>query len=65
MPIWPLTGETRRPEHFLQPVHSQMQPHKHVVHVEVHGPIEPPNELQVPYEALDQIGHPSIPKDPI
>ena len=47
-----------------------MQPHRHMVKVEVHAPMEPPKpeapiESQVSDEALDQIGHPAIPKNPI
>ena len=45
-PIWPLTGETRRPEHVpqqqqqqhQQPTERQIQPHKLVVQAEVHVP---------------------------
>ena len=40
-PISPLTGETRDSEHVPQPVQRQMQPHKHVVQVEVHTTVEP------------------------
>ena len=42
-PIWPLTGETRRPEHVPQPVQRQIQLHKHVVQVDVHVSTETPN----------------------
>ena len=37
---WPLTGETRTPEHVSQPqpIQKQMQPQKHVMHAEVHAP---------------------------
>ena len=47
-----------------------MQPHKHVVQVETHALMEPPQpevpiEPQVPDEALDQRGQSPIPKDPI
>ena len=43
-----------------------MQPHKHVVQVEVHAPMEPPKseasiESQVPGEALGHVGHPPTP----
>ena len=41
-PIWPLTGETRKPEHVLQP-------QKYVVHAKVHAPMEQP-ETEVPLE---------------
>ena len=46
-PIWPLTGETRRPKHVPQqqqhqhPTQRQIQPHKLVVQAEVHAPMEP------------------------
>ena len=41
-PIWPLMGETRRPEHVAQPetIHKQRQPQKYVVHAKVHAPME-------------------------
>ena len=68
-PIWPLTGETRRPEYVpqLQPIQRQRQPQKLVVHAEVHAAIEPPEpevpiEAQIPDEALDQVRHHPTPK---
>ena len=50
-PIWPLTGETRKPEHVpkQQPIHRQRQPPKLVVHAEVNVHMEPP-EPEVPIE---------------
>ena len=50
-PIWPLTGETRKPEHVQQPqpIQKQRQPQTPVVHAEVQAPIEPP-EPEVPTE---------------
>ena len=71
-PVWPLTGETRRPEHVPhpQPIQRQRQPHKHVVHAEVYAPMEPP-EPEVPTkthmadEAWEQVRHPPTPKDPV
>ena len=40
-PIWPLTGDTRKPEHVpQQPSQRLMQPHKIVVQAEVHAPID-------------------------
>ena len=70
--VWPLTGETRKPEYLSQPqpVQKQKQSHKHVVQAEVHVLMEPPKpevtiESQIPNEALDQVGHPPTPKDPI
>ena len=72
-PIWPLTGEKENLEHVPQPqaVQKQMQLQKHVVHArEYHAPMEQPEpgvpiESQIPDEALDQVGHPPTPKDPI
>ena len=59
-PIWPLTGDTRKPEHIpQQPTQRQVQPHKIVVQAEVHAPMEP-LEPEVPVdpqridEPLDQ-----------
>ena len=52
-PIWPLTGETRRPEHVpqqQQPIQRQRQPQTFLVLAEVHAPMEPP-EPEVPTEA--------------
>ena len=70
-PIWPLTGETRKPEHVPQqpPIQRQGQPQKLVVHAEVHAPMEPPEseviiETQMPDKALGQVGHPPTPEDP-
>ena len=70
--IWPLTGETRKPEHVTQqqPTQRQRQPEKPVMHGEVHASIEPPEpeipiESQVPDEALDQVGYPPTPEDPV
>ena len=75
-PIWPLSGETRRPEHLpqqqqhQQPIQRQIQAQKPVVQAEVHAPMEPP-EPEVPIEAqtsdepMDQVRHPPTPDDPI
>ena len=59
-PIWPLTGDTRKPEHVpQQPMQRQVKPHKIVVQAEVHAPMEP-LEPEVPVdpqridEPLDQ-----------
>ena len=55
-PIWPLTGDTRKPEHVpqqpqhQQPTKRQIQPHKIVVQAEVHAPMEP-SEPEVPIDA--------------
>ena len=69
--IWPLTSETRKPEHVSkqQPIQRQRQPQKLVVHAEVHAPMEPPEpevsiEVQMPDEALDHLWHPPTPEDP-
>ena len=48
-PIWPLTVETRRPEHVpqqqhQQPIQRQIQPQKLVVQAEVHAPINHHNQ---------------------
>ena len=49
-PIWPLTGDTRKPEHVpQQPSQRQIQPHKIVVQAEVHAPMEP-LEPEVPID---------------
>ena len=75
-PIWPLTGNTRRPEHVpqqqqhQQPTQRQIQPHKLVVQAEVHAPMELP-EPEVPIdgqktdEPLDQVKLPPTPEDPV
>ena len=59
-PIWPLTGDTRKPKHIpQQPTQRQVQPYKIVVQAEVHAPMEP-LEPEVPVdpqridEPLDQ-----------
>ena len=59
-PIWPLTGDTRKPEHIpQQPTQRQVRPHKIVVQAEVPAPMEP-LEPEVPVdpqridEPLDQ-----------
>ena len=46
------------------------KPPKHVVHAEVHAPMEPPEaevpiESQIPDEVLHQVGHPPAPKEPV
>ena len=71
-PIWPLTGETRKPEHVPQPqpIQKQIQPQKHMVHAEVYAPMEPPEAevstvAQTPDEAFNQVRHPPTPKDPV
>ena len=71
-PIWPLIGETRKPEHVpqQQPVQRQRQSKNIVVQAEVHAPLEPPEpevpiEAQKPDEALHQVRHPPTPKDPV
>ena len=68
-PIWPLTGDTRKPEHVpQQPTQRQVQPHKIVVHAEVHAPMEP-LEPEVPIdphkidETLDQGNPPPTPEE--
>ena len=59
-PIWPLTGDTRKPEHIpQQPTQRQVQPHKIVVQAEVHAQMEPlepevPVDPQRTDEPLDQ-----------
>ena len=41
-PMWPLTGDTRKPEHVpQQPTQRQVQSHKIVLQAEVHAPMEP------------------------
>ena len=67
---WPLTGETRRPEHVPQHQHQQPQPHKLVVQAEIHAAMEPPepevpNDAQKTDEPLDQVKHPPTPEDPV
>ena len=76
-PIWPLTGDTRKPEHVpqqqqqhQQPTKRQIQPHKLVVHAEVHSPMEPLEpkiliDTQKIDEPMDQVKHPPIPEDPV
>ena len=73
-PIWPLKGETRRPQHIpqqhQQPIQRQIQPQKLVVQAEVHATVEPPEpevpiEAQKPNEPLDQEIHPPTPEDPV
>ena len=59
-----------RPEHVQQPVQRQLYHHKHVVQMEAHAPMEPPNQevpikSNVPDEALDQMRYPPTPKDQI
>ena len=68
--MWPLRGETRRPEHILLPLQRQIQPHKHVVQVEVHDAMLSP-EPEIPFKQqiliipIDQIGQPPAPRDKI
>ena len=68
-PIWPLTGDTRKPEHIpQQPTQRQVQPHKIVVQAEVHAQIEPlepevPIDPQKIDECLDQGNPPPIPEE--
>ena len=38
--IWPLAGETRKPEHVPQPLQKQMQPQKDLVQAELHALLE-------------------------
>ena len=74
-PKWPLTGETRRPEHVpqqqhQQPTQRQIQPHKLVVQAEVHAPMESlepeaPIDAQKTDEPLDQVEHPPAQEDPV
>ena len=75
-PIWPLTGDTRKPEHIPQqqqhqpPTLRQVQPHKVVVQAEVHTPMEP-SEPKVPIDAqkidepMDQGNPPPTPKESV
>ena len=54
-----IENETRRPEYIPQPVPRQTQPLKHIVQVEVHTLMEPPEpevpiKLQIPDEPLDR-----------
>ena len=70
--MWPITGDTRKPEHVpqQQPIQRQKQPQKHMVHVAVHASMKPPElevpiEAQMPDKALDQVEHPSTPEDPV
>ena len=73
VPIWPLTGETRKTEHVpqqqhQQPIQRQIQSQNFVVQPEVHAPMEPPEpevliEAQKADEALDQVRHAPTPRD--
>ena len=70
-PIWPLTGETRKPEHVLQQqtIQRQRQPQKFVVQAKAHAPMQPPEpevpiEAQKPDEALVQVRHSLTPENP-
>ena len=74
--IWPLRGETRRPEQVpqqqqhQQPTQRQLQPHKFVVQAEVHAPMEP-SEPKVPIDAqkidepMDQVKDTPPPEEPV
>ena len=70
-PIWPLTGDTRKPEHVpQQPTQKQVQPHKIVVQAEVHAPMEPlepevPIDPQKIDELLDQGNPPPTPEESV
>ena len=71
VPIWPLTGDTRKPEHVpQQPTQRQLQPHKIVVQAEVHAPMEPlepevPIDPQKIDEPLDQGNPPPTPEESV
>ena len=68
-PIWPLTGDTRKPEHVpQQPTQRQVQPNKIVVQAEVLAPMEPlepavPIDPQKIDEPLDQGNPPLTPEE--
>ena len=48
--IWPLTDETRKPEHTVTTINSETKKTpKHVVHTKVYAPMEPP-EPEIPDE---------------
>ena len=70
-PTWPLTGDTRKPEHVpQQPTQRQVQPHKIVVQAEVHAPMESlepevPNDPQKIDEPLDQGNPPPTPEESV
>ena len=70
-PIWPLTGDTRKPEHVpQQPTQRQIQPHKIVVQAEVHASMEPlepevPIDPQKIDEPLDQGNPPPTPEESV
>ena len=67
---WQVKQQNMNMYNNTQPIQKQIQPQKHVVHAEVHVPIETPepeipSEAQIPDAALHQVRHPPTPKGPI